>query len=795
MAFDAGSVIGHYKLDSSQWTKGAQKVESSNKSMGKSMFLANVAFAAFQKTLTFVIDTVKDSVNAFIEQEKQEAQLEAVLKSTEHAAGLTKDAILDMASAFQSTTTFGDEAVLSAQNILLTFKEIGADVFPQATQTVLDMSQALGQDLKSSSIQLGKALNDPITGITALQRVGITFSDTQKEMIRTMQESGDIAGAQAIILAELESQFGGSAAAARETFGGALAALNNTFGDTQETIGSFIANAAKPFVINLDEMFTGVNTFLESAEGIEAITKIMTPLAGIASVASTVFTTLFELFTSFADTIGTKVNERFTELVGAGNEANVALQILAPVVQTIASGFAIVGEVTGVVVDNIFNMVDVIIQSAGVIEKFFEATAVPPFLKEESDRAWGAFFDQADRAGNAIGTFVGEGIDGVVDSIKVLLSEIDSFGDNTDQVFEDLKAAFGEGATFIEEMFLMMKESSDSLLLGVEETGQETEEIFENLSSLSEQWLEQQLQMSETEKETKIRHLREQADEYLRVAEDKAAVEEWLQTQIAELTEETQKEVSEKVRQTWSMTFDSLISEMNEAAIEFGIASEEYKLIWSDVIGMMEQKLAQAFGNFTMVLGQLSNMWNLYYNNQLRRLEIDYNKRREHIMNNVSDETERTRQLEELDEEYAEEQAAIKKEAWEKQKTADVLTSVINTALAVTRALAAGPIIGPILAGVIGGLGAAQTALIASQPVPQFQAGGIASPGLALVGEAGPELLNIGSTSRIFPAEETAELTGGVTQNITFTGDISSDVDIERSMQLAGASIEDRRVG
>jgi len=87
--------------------------------------------------------------------------------------------------------------------------------------------------------------------------------------------------------------------------------------------------------------------------------------------------------------------------------------------------------------------------------------------------------------------------------------------------------------------------------------------------------------------------------------------------------------------------------------------------------------------------------------------------------------------------------------------------------------------------------------LIASQPMPEFEAGGNAPPGFALVGEGGPELINIGSTSRIFPAQETARMLGGggITQNITFTGDVNSEVDIERTMQLAGASLENKLVG
>jgi len=79
--------------------------------------------------------------------------------------------------------------------------------------TIQDMSAALGQDGKSSAIQLGKALNDPIKGITALSRVGVSFTAQQKEAIKADVKRGDTLSAQKIILAELSKEFGGSAAA------------------------------------------------------------------------------------------------------------------------------------------------------------------------------------------------------------------------------------------------------------------------------------------------------------------------------------------------------------------------------------------------------------------------------------------------------------------------------------------------------------------------------------------------------------------------------------------------------
>jgi len=188
------------------------------------------------------------SVKAYAEAEQASAQLDAVLKSTGNAAGVTKDQLLEQATALQSVSKFSDEAVQATQGILLTFTNLKDDVMLETTKVALDMAQALGMDGSAAAMQLGKALNDPATGMTKLMRVGVTFSKQQQEQIEKMVAAGDAAGAQKLMLEELNKEFGGSAAAAGATYAGQLEILKNTFGDLQETVGKFILDAIKPMM-------------------------------------------------------------------------------------------------------------------------------------------------------------------------------------------------------------------------------------------------------------------------------------------------------------------------------------------------------------------------------------------------------------------------------------------------------------------------------------------------------------------------------------------------------------------
>ncbi|HEJ2039567.1 TPA: phage tail length tape measure family protein [Pseudomonas aeruginosa] len=220
-----------------------KQLEGGVGSVGRTSATTERQVAALGRTLGTVVAAFaggmvfKAVLNASVEQERVTAQLEQTLRATGSAAGYTRDELLNMASGLQKVTTYGDEAIIPAQSILLTFKELGKEVFPQALEMALDLSTFLGQDLKSSATQLGKALQDPINGINALSRAGASFSQQQKDTIKQLVDAGRVADAQRLILAELEGQYGGTARRARDTLGGALAAVKNAFGDLLEAPG------------------------------------------------------------------------------------------------------------------------------------------------------------------------------------------------------------------------------------------------------------------------------------------------------------------------------------------------------------------------------------------------------------------------------------------------------------------------------------------------------------------------------------------------------------------------------
>lgn len=267
-----GEVVIRILGDASDYKRAVGDADESTGRLGGAVKgLGKVAAVAGVALVGAGIAFGKSALDAAVEARKVTAQTEAVIKSTGGAAGVSVGQVEELAHKLQELSGVQDESIQAGSNMLLTFTNIkntvgeGNDVFDQATQTMLDMSVATGTDATSSALQLGKALNDPIAGIGALTRVGVTFTEQQKDQIEAMVEAGDTAGAQKVILAELSKEFGGSAAAAGAAMG-PFERLKLKFGDFQEQVGekllpvvekaaSFLTDKLVPGVQQLVEVF------------------------------------------------------------------------------------------------------------------------------------------------------------------------------------------------------------------------------------------------------------------------------------------------------------------------------------------------------------------------------------------------------------------------------------------------------------------------------------------------------------------------------------------------------------
>jgi phage-related protein len=197
------------------------------------------------------------------------AQLAAGIKSTGNAANVSVDGLNALASTIQGYSGQTDDSIVKSEQLLLTFDKIrnnGPDkIFDLATVASANMAAKMGGDASSNALLLGKALNDPVKGTAALTRAGVQFTDAQKASIDAMVASGDTAGAQKVILGELEKQFGGAAKAAGESLPGQMAKAQRAFEDISQQIVETIIPLVLPALQSIGDVLT--NTVVPAVQG------------------------------------------------------------------------------------------------------------------------------------------------------------------------------------------------------------------------------------------------------------------------------------------------------------------------------------------------------------------------------------------------------------------------------------------------------------------------------------------------------------------------------------------------
>jgi hypothetical protein len=189
----------------------------------------------------------------------------------------------EYADTLELTTGVEAEVIKLTQAKLATFKNLTATVnetggaFDRATVAAIDMAAAGFGSAESNAVQLGKALEDPIKGINALTRSGITFTDAEKEKIKTMVESGNVLDAQTMILEAIEKQVGGTAAA---TVTGSQK-MSLALGAVSDAIGT----ALLPFVTQLSEKVLQFTPILEA--NADTFIKVGAAIAVVAVAVKT----------------------------------------------------------------------------------------------------------------------------------------------------------------------------------------------------------------------------------------------------------------------------------------------------------------------------------------------------------------------------------------------------------------------------------------------------------------------------------------------------------------------------
>ncbi|MEZ8137852.1 phage tail length tape measure family protein [Vibrio splendidus] len=194
-----------------------------------------VAWTALGGGVAVAIGAISAGLPTLAETERRLLQQEQLIKATGYSSGYTAKQLDEMARSVAMATLTSTQEASKAIGVMLTFRSVMNDqnnTFERTIYLAQDMASVMGGDITSAAKQLGKALEMPSTGMSALKESGVSFTQAQIDMVKAMEETGRIAEAQAFILDELDNQIGGAAGAEA----GGLIGTVDTFGQSVEEV-------------------------------------------------------------------------------------------------------------------------------------------------------------------------------------------------------------------------------------------------------------------------------------------------------------------------------------------------------------------------------------------------------------------------------------------------------------------------------------------------------------------------------------------------------------------------------
>ena len=755
------------KLGQANRAGGAAAEESAGRHAGlwKQFSAGQIAADLLKKGLGLAKGAVIDLFEAAIEGEKTDRALEAALFTTGRTALGLSDHFKKLGAEIQRETIYNDEAVKSASTLLIQMTNLDRDGLDRATKGAAGLASVMGMDLQNAASLVQKALEG---NWGTLSRYGIKVRETGTEEEK-----------QAELLAKL-TVFYERAKAETEAFSGRLAQLRNIWDDTKESVGGAIVKNER-----ILELIERIKQTLEDFVSSGAADEWANRLAKAAEFAINIIERLrdatrgpFGIAGGLAEDIAGITNWTNTlkkEAYQKAVEFKESLKILRPSMEEIRKEFEKGPAAADAYVARMKALDESFDKNKGVIMRWLD-----------SANKWLAGLGQAEKQTKDTGG-----------SLKKMIDELKRLAENTDAshpAINKLEKALANLSKLsnipksdlkaISDRLIDLKiQAGESVPFALFVLARRLKEIETPLSRTSMAWdifgkilfnagyrIKGMVELGQTA----IPAINKFSDAVaigsgtlsgMNIAAEKLGIK--LRSDLkkdfdiavlsfnslrkaGELTEKSNVDsiinIITKAKEL-GMRFSDLPIILQEAIKKLGISWGEIKTIQDEInqkILTNFQSVLGAVGGLFSSLGSLSNA-NLAQ--QMQNYDLEYQARKAAIDKMMLSEEERYAAYGALDEEYAKKKADLRKAEGQKAKGYAIFAATINTAQAVTSALATTPfVVGLVLAALAAAKGAIEIAAIKAQPIPLKKGGILTKPtfspdGSFVAGEAGPELV------------------------------------------------------
>jgi len=399
MASAIPPILIELQLETSKIRASLANVEKQMKGLGSTVEKQGATFTRLKTLMAGVFGgnlltqgfnalsgTVRGAIQDAQDYEKVLKDTQAVIATTGNIAGISVTGVKELAASLEAYGVADENAIIKSQNLIATFTNVrnvvgeGNDIFNQATKAALDMSARFGGDVTSSAVRLGKALNDPIKGVMALSKMGVQFTQAQKDQIKALVQAGDVMGAQKLVLKELTIQTGGAAKAAGDTFAGAVFRAKDKVQDWARDL----VTSLQPALLKLGKIIGDIiNKYIKPlisfiSKNKEAILGFVATIL-IAVTAWKTYTTAVKVATAIQGLFNKVAAMNPTTLIIIAVVAAIALLVAGFIKawntfegfrKTVIKGLQLVINAIGYVIGGIGTMLNLITKIPGIGEKF-----------------------------------------------------------------------------------------------------------------------------------------------------------------------------------------------------------------------------------------------------------------------------------------------------------------------------------------------------------------------------------------------------------------------------------------
>ena len=273
-------------MDAEQLVRAVRSVQDESEKAKRSVLTwaeTSQAVDVLQSSIGELQGVVSDLTSAYQVQLVAETQIETIMRQRMMATDEQIQSIKNLCSAQQELGVIGDEVQLSGAQQMATFlqNKRSLDVLIPAMNNLVAQQNGLNatnQDAVSIGNMMGKAMQGQVE---VLQRVGITFDESQKKVLQYGTESE-----RAAMLAKVITQnVGNMNAELAKTDAGKQKQLENTLGDIKEQMGSLVQGIA-PYVTMASQITITITGVVKLTTSLYAAVKAFSTLTVVTEATS-----------------------------------------------------------------------------------------------------------------------------------------------------------------------------------------------------------------------------------------------------------------------------------------------------------------------------------------------------------------------------------------------------------------------------------------------------------------------------------------------------------------------------